>query len=244
MSSELYEQLEDKLGHRFRKRELLERALTHRSFAHEQLSEKRKNGEKHAPVHYEQLEFLGDAVVGLVIGHLLLLKFPEASEGDLSRLRARLVNISSLSQLAKDLGLDSWVKLGRGEEATGGKSKPSILSDIYEALCAAVYIDGGFRPAFEMISRHFQPVLETVNMTLIEEDYKTRLQELVQGEFKRTPKYRLAGEFGPDHEKTFEIEVLINGKLVARGTGRSKKEAEQHAAHQALAVLKNPDKMK
>jgi ribonuclease III len=238
-----YEELEKKLGHCFRNIELLRRALTHRSFAHEQGLEGEKRGDHIIPPHYEQLEFLGDAVVDLVIGHLLLDKFPGAPEGDLSRLRARLVNINSLSKLAKDLGLDQWIKLGKGEEATGGKNKPSILSDIYEAVCAAVYLDEGFQAAFDMIASHFKQIFEAVDLDLIELDYKTQLQELVQADLKRTPKYRLSGQYGPDHEKTFEVEVLVNNRLVASGAGKSKKEAEQSAAQNALAILKNLAKM-
>jgi len=236
--------LEEKLGHRFQKAELLERALTHRSFAHEQNLEGIKNGNDVIPPHYEQLEFIGDAVVDLVIGHLLLEKFPSAPEGDLSRLRARLVNVHSLSGLAKNLGLNQWVKLGRGEEATGGRNKPSILSDIYEAVCAAVYLDAGFEAVHSMIRRHFQEIIKVIDIDAISQDHKTRLQELVQADLKKTPKYRLAAATGPDHEKTFEVEVFINNQLVARGAGKSKKEAEQAAAQNALAILKNLARMK
>jgi ribonuclease III len=232
-----FQAFEQTIGYRFKNRELLLCSLTHSSFAHEKNLECKAQG---APLsHYEQMEFLGDAVVDLVIGHLLLNKFPEAPEGDLSRLRARLVNINQLSRLAKDLGLDQWVRLGKGEEATGGRNKASILSDIYEAVCAAVYLDGGFQDAFELIGRHFGKILETVDLELIEQDYKTQLQELVQAEFKKTPKYRLVGEQGPDHKKTFEIEVMINNKFAAKGSGKSKKEAEQDAAQNALAIMKN-----
>jgi ribonuclease III len=238
-----YRDLEGAIGYHFQDQELLVCSLTHTSFAHEKNPECKKNGANPARSHYEQMEFLGDAVVDLVIGHLLMNKFPEAPEGDLSRLRARLVNINQLSRLAKELGLDRWVRLGKGEEITGGRNKSSILSDIYEAVCAAVYLDGGFTAAFDLIKNHFQKILETADLKLIDQDYKTQLQEIVQADFKKTPKYRLVSESGPDHEKTFEIEVMVNNQLVSRGSGKSKKEAEQDAAQNALAIIKNLGKI-
>ena len=239
MDSDDFEGLEEAIGYRFQNQELLVCSLTHSSFAHEKNLESKNNKTGAALSHYEQMEFLGDAVVDLVIGHLLMNKFPEAPEGDLSRLRARLVNINQLSRLAKEIGLDRWVRLGKGEETTGGRNKSSILSDIYEAVCAAVYLDGGFSAAFDLIKCHFQKILESADLELIEQDYKTQLQEMVQADFKKTPKYRLVTESGPDHEKTFEIEVMINSRLTARGSGKSKKEAEQDAAQNALAIMKN-----
>jgi len=239
LDSDDFRGLEEAIGYHFRNQELLVCSLTHSSFAHEKNLECKNNGANPALSHYEQMEFLGDAVVDLVIGHLLMNKFPEAPEGDLSRLRARLVNINQLSRLAKEIGLDRWVRLGKGEETTGGRNKSSILSDIYEAVCAAVYLDGGFSAAFDLIKCHFQKILESADLELIEQDYKTQLQEMVQADFKKTPKYRLVTESGPDHEKTFEIEVMINSRLTARGSGKSKKEAEQDAAQNALAIMKN-----
>lgn len=239
MDREHFRGLEQRLGHCFQKIELLERALTHRSFAHEQNHQGTGNHREPCPSHYEQLEFIGDAVVNLVIGHLLLEKFPSAPEGDLTRLRAQLVNVRSLSSLAKNLGLGQWLKLGRGEESTGGREKPSLLSDIYEAVCAAVYLDAGFETAREMIRVHFQEMLQAINAEAMAQDHKTRLQELVQAELKRTPRYRLTAATGPDHAKTFEVEVFVNNRPVARGWGKSKKEAEQEAARNALAILQN-----
>ncbi len=163
--------------------------------------------------------------------------------GDLSKLRARLVNIKQLSRLAKNLGLDRWVRLGKGEDATGGRNKASILSDIYEAICAAVYLDGGFESVFSMISGHFSDILADMDLSLVEQDYKTKLQELIQAQNKRTPKYRMVAEHGPDHAKSFEIEVLVAHSPVAIGLGSSKKEAEQDAARKALAILANLDKI-
>lgn len=237
-----FEELEKQLGYRFRNPELLKRALTHRSFAYE-------TAESGSPEivgsgrHYERLEFLGDAVVDLVIGHLLMERFPNALEGELSKLRASLVNIKQLSYIAKKLGIDRWILLGKGEEATGGRNKFSILSDCYEAVCAAVYLDGGFEAVFKMIKTHFQDLLSEVNLHLVEQDYKTQLQELIQAQNKHPPRYRTVAEYGPDHSKSFEVEVLINQKPVARGIGRSKKEAEQEAARKALDIWKNSAKL-
>ncbi len=234
-----YQKLEAQIGYRFRNPELLKRALTHRSFAFEKSRRLCETGADLFKVHYERLEFLGDAVVDLVIGHLLMEAFPEALEGQLSKLRASLVNIKQLSRLSKNLGIGEWIRLGRGEDATGGRNKASILSDSYEAVCAAVYLDGGFESVFQMIKRHFQEIISGIDLGRMEEDHKTRLQELIQAENKRTPKYRMVAEFGPDHEKSFEVEVLINQMPVARGTGQSKKDAEQDAAKKALAILEN-----
>lgn len=230
--------LEQAIGYSFQNPDLLLPALTHRSFAHEQQLESKQARKQVCHIHYEEMEFLGDAVVNLVIGHLLMEEFPEASEGDLTRLRAKLVNVNHLSRLAKHLGIDRWIRLGKGEEATGGRNKASILSDVYEAVCAAVYLDRGFEAAFKMIKRHFAEIFSGPDLNLIEQDYKTRLQEVVQAELKKTPRYRLVSECGPDHCKTFEIEVVINRRLKARGAGKSKKEAEQAAAQNALAIIK------
>jgi len=238
-----YSSLERNIGYHFQNPELLARALTHRSFVYEDNNRRRKKGPKLSASHYERLEFLGDAVVDLVVGHLLIEKFPEAEEGDLSRLRASLVNVHHLAQLAKKLNLHLFLRLGKGEETTGGRDKPSILADSYEALCAAVYLDGGFGKAFEMIRKHLQETLRNLSLDLIEQDYKTKLQELVQAQGQKPPRYRLISESGPDHNKTFEIEVLISQKPIAQGSGKSKKEAEQNAAQRALEILKNPDKI-
>jgi len=238
-----YPNLERIIGYHFQNPELLARALTHRSFVYENNNRRQRKNPKLNASHYERLEFLGDAVVDLVVGHLLIEKFPEAEEGDLSRLRARLVNVHSLAQLAKSLNLHLFLRLGKGEEATGGRDKPSILADSYEALCAAVYLDGGFDKAFEMIRKHLQEILKNLSLDLIEQDYKTKLQEMLQAQGGKPPRYRLVSASGPDHNKIFEIEVLISQKPVAQGSGKSKKEAEQTAAQRALEILKNPDKI-
>jgi len=237
-------ELEERVGYHFQNPELLKRALTHRSWAYEQGQRKKVSNQEIMNQHYERLEFLGDAVVDLVVSHLLMEKFPQASEGDLSRIRARLVNVNQMAKLAKSLGLDRYLFLGKGEEATGGRKKFSILADVYEALCAGVYLDGGYQAVFEMIKSHFQPILEKIDLSIIEQDYKTRLQELVQAEKKKAPRYRLISATGPDHNKTFYVQVLIDREPVAQGRGKSKKQAEQNAAKKALEILTNLDKMK
>jgi len=238
-----YQELEARIGYQFRNPELLKLALTHRSFAYERPEQMPEIKNNLIPGNYERLEFLGDAVVDLVIGHLLMQSFPQALEGELSKRRASLVNIKQLSRLAKKLGLDEWIRLGKGEEASGGRNKPSILSDSYEAICAAVYLDGGFERVFSMIQTHFQEMFSRVNLSQMEQDYKTRLQELIQAQNRRTPRYRMVAESGPDHSKSFEVEVIINQQAVARGIGKSKKDAEQDAAQKALAILENPGKI-
>jgi len=237
-----YTELEERLGYKFRNKELLKRALTHRSFSFEKPKEN-VSGNGLIYGHYERLEFLGDAVVDLVIGHLLMERFPDALEGELSKLRASLVNIRQLSGLAKKLGIGEWLKLGKGEEVSGGRNKPSILSDSYEAICGAVYLDGGFESVFRMIKGHFQDLFLRVSLDLMEPDYKTQLQERVQAWNKKPPRYRMIASYGPDHAKSFEVEVLINQKPLAKGAGRSKKEAEQDAAKKALAILGNKCKI-
>ena len=237
-------ELEERVGYHFQNPEFLKRALTHRSWAYEQGQRKKVSNQEIMNQHYERLEFLGDAVVDLVVSHLLMEKFPQAPEGDLSRIRARLVNVNQLAKLAKSLGLDRYLFLGKGEEATGGRKKFSILADVYEALCAGVYLDGGYQAVFEMIKSHFQPILEKIDLSIIEQDYTTRLQELVQAEKKKAPRYRLISATGPDHNKTFYVQVLIDREPVAQGRGKSKKQAEQNAAKKALEILTNLDKMK
>ena len=232
--------LEEVLGYSFLKPELLLQAMTHKSYVNEN---RHKSGVVGNVGDNERLEFLGDAVVNLIISHLLMEKFPDASEGDLSRVRARLVNVNQLARLAKKLGINQWLRLGKGEDASGGREKPSILADAYEALCAAVYLDGGYEQVFNMIKSHFKDILERIDLSIINQDYKTRLQELVQAKKKRAPKYRLVNSFGPDHDKTFQVQVIIDQKPVAQGVGKSKKQAEQDAARKALEILANLAKM-
>lgn len=221
-----------RLSYRFNDSGILEQALVHRSFLNEKAADQNiKNNER--------LEFLGDAVLSTAISHLLIEKFPDADEGRLSKFRARLVNENTLAKLAADIELGRFLLLGKGEEITGGREKPSILSDAYEAVIAAVYLDGGFEAAFLLVSRQFSNLIDEVAVTAeISRDYKTELQEQTQELFKAAPTYELISETGPEHNKVFEVEVLIKGERFGKGQGKAKKEAEQQAAMETLERLK------
>jgi ribonuclease-3 len=223
--------LEAVLGYRFTRRELLERALTHRSFANESRGGAGDN---------EKLEFLGDAVLDLVVGHHLMDAFPALREGELSVTRAQVVSESCLSEVAGELGLGEFLRLGRGEERTGGRDKPSLLADGFEAVVAAVYLDGGFEAARELVERLLGDRLRGIDATGFA-DFKTRLQESAQAKLKATPEYRVVGEAGPDHDKTFEVAVVIKNREWARAAGKSKKAAEQRAAAMAAFLLDGAD---
>src|SRR5215472_1084664 len=231
--------LEDRLGHRFSNRELLERALTHSSA----IPELRGAGAE-LPLDSahlsdnERLEFLGDAVLELLASEYLLAVFPEWEEGQLSKSRARVVNASSLEAAARRLRLGEHLRLGRGEEKTGGREKQTLLADAFEAVVAAVYLDAGLVAARELLQRVlFEQALEERGERIAESDRKSALQEFLQGRGQPPAEYRLAGESGPDHQKTFQIEVWVNGECLARGVGSTKKEAEQRAARRALEHL-------
>ncbi len=221
------EALQRNLEYFFKDIQLLIQALTHRSYTNEQTRMKLKDNER--------LEFLGDAVLSLTLTDLLLKKYPVAPEGHLSRLRSELVNEKTLARVAEGLDLGGCLRIGKGEERTGGRMKPSLLADTLEALLGAVYLDGGYEAARVLIERLFSPRLQDRGISF--HDYKTLLQEYCQGRLKCTPDYRVCGEEGPDHRKTFFIEVRIDGRVVARGRGRTKKAAEQEAAQQALGLL-------
>jgi len=220
--------LEEALGYLFENPGLLDQALTHKSYANEQGRGVRDN---------ERLEFLGDAVLDLVVSHLLFDLRPRLSEGKMSKVRAFLVSETSLAEVARSFGLGGYLRLGKGEEQTGGRTKPSILSGALEALIAAIYLDGGFDLAREFVDAVFRPLLEVEGPSGLDRDYKTRLQEHCQGRYGSAPTYRLVGEWGPDHDKTFEVEIRLGNRVLGKGRGRSKKEAEQRAAQDALAVL-------
>ncbi len=224
-----YERLEQRLGVSFTTPALLESALTHKSFLNENPSAGRSDNER--------LEFLGDAVLNLSISHLLMDRFPQLREGELSMLRAQIVNEQGLAAVAMDLSLGDWLFLGRGEDQTGGRRKPSLLADMCEAIIAAVYLDAGYAAAFELVRRLFTPRFDAIANEPGHADHKTRLQERAQALHHETPRYAVVGESGPDHDKTFEVAVLVGGKEVARGGGKSKKEAEQRAAAAALAMM-------
>ncbi len=223
--------LECTLGYRFTRLSLLNQALTHRSYVHEQRE----------PVqHNERLEFLGDAVLGLVISDYCYVKFVDRSEGELSKLRASLVNEYNLACIARRMHLGDYLLMGRGEELTGGRAKASLLADTLEAVLAAVYLDGSLSEVYRVVERCFRDELETVLSTGLK-DYKSELQEYTQEKFGCIPSYVVAREYGPDHEKTFEVELTIRGRLLGVGSGKSKKEAEQAAARQVLDAFTQSD---
>ncbi|NTV14326.1 MAG: ribonuclease III [Desulfobulbaceae bacterium] len=221
--------LEEKLGYPFRDPRLLQLALLHRSFSYEQV--------RRLATDNERLEFLGDAVLDLVVGRALFELYPEMREGEMTRLRALLVNESYLAEMAGALGLGEFLLLGRGEETTQGRAKPSILSSAYEAVLGALFQDGGFEIAAAFIDQQFLPVLESQRHRLVQADAKSRLQEILQEEFSEAPSYVLDSAEGPDHRKTFMVSVCFRGLVLAQGQAFSKKEAEQAAAAEALQRL-------
>ncbi len=221
-------ELEEALGHRFRQPALLERALTHSSSLPE-----RAAGE--ASGDNEKLEFLGDAILGALVSEYLLTSFPRWSEGQLSKSRAKLVNAASLHAAARRLGLGQHLRLGRGEEKTGGREKPAVLADAYEAVVAAIYLDAGLEAAREFVRRSLlDEAIRGRAHRLGLPDHKSGLQELLQGRGLPPANYRVVRESGPDHRKTFVVEVRVAGGTIASGSGANKKEAEQAAARLAL----------
>lgn len=222
------EHLEQKLGYRFRDKELLRTALTHSSYANEQRSA--------AIVCNERLEFLGDSILGFVTADFLYRNFPDRPEGEMTRLRADLVCETNLARRAATVELGRYLLLGHGEDAGGGRTRASIVADATESVIAAVYLDGGFEPARDLIYRLILSDLPTGN-SLRNVDYKTQFQELVQRKKDQRIEYRLAGQSGPDHDKRFAVQVLLNGSVVGCGEGTSKKRAEQAAACDAIKAL-------
>jgi ribonuclease-3 len=227
-----YQRLEERLGYTFRNRELLESALTHKSYLNENQGLCRPCSER--------LEFLGDSVVGLAVSHLLMERFPAMTEGELSKTRAQTVNEAALFELATSLDLGPWLFLGKGEEQTGGRHKISILADACEATVGAVYLDGGFKAAFDLVGRLFCPQFEGIEEPGFT-DFKTRLQERAQALRHETPRYAVTAEYGPEHDKLFEVAVSIGEREYARAGGRSKKVAEQRAAASALFLVEGED---
>lgn len=232
-------QLEDRLGYRFKSPDLLERALTHSSAVPELRAERAVDSPDAAAIQdNERLEFLGDAVLELLAREYLLESFPEWSEGQLSKSRAGLVNAHSLENAARRINLGEHLRLGRGEEKTGGREKPALLADAFEAVVAAVYLDAGLGSTREMLKRLlFEQALEERGERIADSDRKSALQEFLQGNGKPPAEYRLSGESGPDHQKMFEVEVWIDGERMAAGEGSTKKEAEQRAAQSAMEHL-------
>jgi ribonuclease III len=225
-----FEALERRIGYRFRDRGLLEHALTHRSKAHEDPSG--------GVFDNESLEFLGDAVLGMVVAEALFRTFPSFSEGQKSKVKSAIVSTFSLAELAEALDLGEHMILGRGEEKTGGRRKQALLADTYEALIAAIYLDGGLDAARDFILRELGDAIEEARRPeYFGRDHKSALQEQLQALGRPLPIYRIAGEIGPDHRKLFHVEVVVGHDILAQGAGRTKKEAEQEAAKAALAKL-------
>jgi ribonuclease III len=217
--------LQKELGYSFKDPALLVRALTHVSYDRQK-----------SAGHNEVLEFLGDAVLDLAVSDLLMRHNPEKSEGDLSRMRAGLVNSSVLAEKAAVLKLGALLRLGKGEERSEGRGKPSILAGAFEALLGAVFQDGGYDAARRIVESYFHA--DVTGKNLGQQDFKTRLQEISQMLFHEPPVYRLVSELGPDHDKRFVTEIAVGGKILGKGQGRSKKQAEQDAAKRALNELK------
>lgn len=224
-----YASLQKRLGYQFKNISLLEKALTHKSYANEmKISNKFGN---------ERFEFLGDAVLELIVRDILLRRFPDFSEGKLSNLRAAIVNEDSLSAIAKSLDIGRYILLSKGEQENKGYEKKSILSNVFEALIAAVYYDGGFSAAYELVQAHFASMIDDIAPKGFYRDYKSRLQEYCQKKFNAVPRYVIVTEEGPDHVKTYESQVFINGQPYGKGVGHSKKAAEQDAARNTLHEL-------
>ena len=231
-SGNVFDEIAERVGYRFRNEELLAQALRHSSYVNEQIDSD--------PQDNERLEFLGDAVLDLAVSHLLMERFHTAEEGRLSKYRAMMVDEAGLCEVATRLELGRFVLLGKGEAQGGGSEKPSILANTMEAVLGAVYLDGGFDKAMEVIRRLFSPFINMVGSNRMLHDYKSLLQEYTQQHHKTLPSYRLVGESGPAHDKTFRVTLTLNGETLAQGEGKSKKEAEQKAAEEAYLSLKEP----
>jgi ribonuclease-3 len=216
--------IEKKIRYKFRNKKLLEEAFTHKSYSIEHGSE----------TCNERLEFLGDSIISAVVAHWLFKKFPNVDEGRLSKMKSQIVSRANLSIWAEDFLLGQYLFLSQGEEATGGRKRESLLGNAYEALVGAIFLDQGFSPAQRFIMRHLSK-----KKRIVENDFKSKLQEIVQKKYKVPPSYCVIGETGPDHDKKFTLEVRINKRVLGSGEGRSKKEAEQLAAKEALKLLRN-----
>jgi ribonuclease III len=221
-------EIEQLLQYEFKDKDLLQEALRHSSYVNEIAEQQLRDNER--------LEFLGDAVLNLTVGHILMRNYPDIKEGDLSRSRANLVNESQLAETARSLRLGTSLLLGKGEIQTQGREKNSILADAFEALMAAIYLDGGYDAAYRIIEKKFQPLIEQLDTTDSNYDYKSRLQERVQVDHGVIPNYSISREEGPDHDKTFWVALKVID-IESEGSGKSKKAAEQNAARKALEIL-------
>jgi ribonuclease III len=221
--------IEQILQYEYKDKNLLQEALRHSSFVNELGDPQLRDNER--------LEFLGDAVLNLIVGHILMHRYPDLKEGDLSRSRANLVNESQLAKMARSFDLGLYIQLGKGELYTQGREKNSILADTFEALMASIYLDGGFDAAYQIIETNFQPLVEHLHSAANNHDYKSQLQEKVQVEHGAMPDYHIMREDGPDHDKTFWVAVNVVD-IETQGSGKSKKAAEQDAARKAIEILK------
>ena len=222
-------EFEERLGHRFNEMEWLDQALTHKSFVYETSHPEKGSN--------EVLEFLGDAVLNLAVSHLLLKKFPDAQEGMLSMQRSQLVKRSSLALLSRELQLEGYLLLGKSQQSNGGVNKSSILANAYEALVGAIFMDSGFNRASEIIEQHLEPYLRERTPSILFDDFKSLLQIHSQQSFGTSPQYQVLNESGPGHDKWFQASVTIGGEVKGLGCGKSKKEAEQNAAKNALEEI-------
>ncbi|HXN06993.1 MAG TPA: ribonuclease III [Nitrospiria bacterium] len=236
MNTDNLDLLQKTIAYSFRQPGHLRSALTHKSYVNENPGTDQEDNER--------LEYLGDAVLDLVISEFLFQRLKTAREGELSKIKAMIVSRPALSEIARSLALGDFILLGKGEEQSRGRMKPSLLADTLEAVIAAIYLDGGFQEAEKFIGRWFAEKLEMVLTSEPVEDYKTEFQEVCQKEFDILPEYRLVRATGPDHDKTFEMELTVQGKVMGRGAGKNKKEAEQQAASEALGRIRTEKKEK
>jgi ribonuclease-3 len=216
--------LEKALNYKFKRDDLITEALTHKSYK--------------KPYNNERLEFLGDAVLDLIVGEYLFKKFPKEDEGVLSKIRASLVNEKGFTKLAENLNLGDSLLISTAEENNKGRTKPSLLSNAFEAVIGAIYLEAGLEVSAEIAIRLIENAYDSIDLNSLSKDFKTTLQELTQADFGETPNYKLVRSFGPDHKKEFEIAVELQNKIIATAIGKSKKEAQQKAAEIALRVLK------
>ncbi len=219
-----YTKLEKCLDYQFKEKDLIIEALTHKSFK--------------KPYNNERLEFLGDAVLNLIVGEYLYTKFPKSNEGDLSKIRASLVNETGFTKLANEIRLGDYIYLSVAEERNKGRTKASILSDAFEAIMGAVYLESGIEVLKPIILKLLETSYEQINLDVLFSDFKTALQEITQAEFGSIPEYKLEGSYGPDHLKEFEVSIWIDGKNYGKANGKSKKLAQQAVAKIALDILK------
>ncbi|CUV66365.1 Ribonuclease III (RNase III) [Sulfurovum sp. enrichment culture clone C5] len=222
-----YFELESKLGYSFKNKQLIIEALTHKSFK--------------KPYNNERLEFLGDAVLDLIVGEYLYKKFPTSDEGTLSKIRASLVNENGFALLATELNLGKYIYISLAEENNEGRTKLSLLSNAFEAVIGSIYLEAGLDGAKSIAIAMLEKCYPIIDLQTLSKDYKTALQEFTQAKYGVTPAYEMIGATGPDHKKEFEIEVLLDGKNLASASGKSKKEAQQKAAQIALGILSDED---